>query len=413
MKTAMNLVPINEVDFKLMPNDNEYYFTISLTGNKAVHRGGHIKAHPTNFTHIVLDTNQHPTSTKAGEVPSDEEIIFILQNMFNKAVEDKDEFPSLKEKFTQDCADKLRSLFPSNKKQVVEAESIKGLRDKFFHECTERYPDITGSTLPRVSLAPHDLFEWFKPFFFSHKEDVGFKIVGTPTCSQTGIINDFVRSVSSQKESDAEEEKDNKVGQILMAFYNFYRQSRMYPTPHSAEITIKQFWDSAPEWKKYIYYPETYPIIAGGFKELLLKEKAEFQASKDALTDEMGVDDLKQNFQSIIDFIDHIIEEHTKLIDNEGVSEEVSEEWFINNGFTKRGGVVNSFSIETHRDDFHFKELSFMYNNDTHEKQWYAMFSERDQNAIHRADVVCLRRDIKYTSQIKSLITALSIENKK
>ncbi len=33
--------------------------------------------------------------------------------------------------------------------------NTKELRDKFFDECVEQ---------KKISLAPHDLFEWFKPF---------------------------------------------------------------------------------------------------------------------------------------------------------------------------------------------------------------------------------------------------------
>lgn len=42
------------------------------------------------------------------------------------------------------------------------AEVKRRLMDKFFKECTDRteyYPEF-GDTL-KVSLAPHDLFEWF------------------------------------------------------------------------------------------------------------------------------------------------------------------------------------------------------------------------------------------------------------
>ncbi len=41
-------------------------------------------------------------------------------------------------------------------------QQIKELRDKFFKECTNK--GNTGHLqLPKVVMAPHDLFEWFKP----------------------------------------------------------------------------------------------------------------------------------------------------------------------------------------------------------------------------------------------------------
>lgn len=62
-------------------------------------------------------------------------------------------------------------------------------------------------------------------------------------------------SVNEQKDAETNEAKDANIGQILMAFHNFYLQSRNYVHPHSAEVTIQQFWKSHPEWKDYIYLP--------------------------------------------------------------------------------------------------------------------------------------------------------------
>lgn len=51
-------IPAKEVDFKNMPNDEEFYFVIDLVGCKRVHRCGHIKAHPNNFKYVLLDKTQ-------------------------------------------------------------------------------------------------------------------------------------------------------------------------------------------------------------------------------------------------------------------------------------------------------------------------------------------------------------------
>jgi hypothetical protein len=51
-------VPIKSADFKKMPNDEEFYFCIDLAYNKRVHRCGHIKAHPDNFTYVFLYKSQ-------------------------------------------------------------------------------------------------------------------------------------------------------------------------------------------------------------------------------------------------------------------------------------------------------------------------------------------------------------------
>jgi len=56
----MNEVKIKDIDFKLMPNDQEFYFCIDLSGGKRVHRGGHIKAHPNNFISVLLCDAQTP-----------------------------------------------------------------------------------------------------------------------------------------------------------------------------------------------------------------------------------------------------------------------------------------------------------------------------------------------------------------
>ena len=48
-------IPAKEVDFKNMPNNEEFYFVIDLAGGKRVHRCGYIKAHPNNFGNYILN----------------------------------------------------------------------------------------------------------------------------------------------------------------------------------------------------------------------------------------------------------------------------------------------------------------------------------------------------------------------
>ena len=43
---TLHKVKIKDVDFKNMPNNEEFYFVLDLAGNKRVHRCGHIKSHP-------------------------------------------------------------------------------------------------------------------------------------------------------------------------------------------------------------------------------------------------------------------------------------------------------------------------------------------------------------------------------
>jgi len=48
-------------------------------------------------------------------------------------------------------------------------EQIKELREKFFKECTDpvKYNGKHKQSvvqIPRINMAPHDLFEWFKPY---------------------------------------------------------------------------------------------------------------------------------------------------------------------------------------------------------------------------------------------------------
>lgn len=51
-------VSIKDVDFNNMPNNEEYYFVIDLSGGKRVHRCGYIKNHPSNFSYIYLQKEQ-------------------------------------------------------------------------------------------------------------------------------------------------------------------------------------------------------------------------------------------------------------------------------------------------------------------------------------------------------------------
>ncbi len=57
-KEIIYRVEIKEVDFKNMPNNEEFYFVIDLSGGKRVHRCGHIKAYPNNFKYVFLDKSQ-------------------------------------------------------------------------------------------------------------------------------------------------------------------------------------------------------------------------------------------------------------------------------------------------------------------------------------------------------------------
>lgn len=54
------------------------------------------------------------------------------------------------------------------KEKIQKSEALAVLRDKFFDECTEPVYEVnqlTGESsatiVRKVSLAPHDLFEWF------------------------------------------------------------------------------------------------------------------------------------------------------------------------------------------------------------------------------------------------------------
>ena len=52
------VVDIKYINFKNMPNDEEFYCVIDLAGNKRIHRCGHIKKNPTNFKSVFLDKSQ-------------------------------------------------------------------------------------------------------------------------------------------------------------------------------------------------------------------------------------------------------------------------------------------------------------------------------------------------------------------
>lgn len=51
-------VAIKDVDFKNMPNGEEFYFCIDLVGNKKVHRCKHIKTLPSDLRYVLLDKSQ-------------------------------------------------------------------------------------------------------------------------------------------------------------------------------------------------------------------------------------------------------------------------------------------------------------------------------------------------------------------
>lgn len=55
---ALYQVSIKDIDFKNMPNDEEFYFVIDLAYGKRVHRCGHIKANPNNFRFVLLEKSQ-------------------------------------------------------------------------------------------------------------------------------------------------------------------------------------------------------------------------------------------------------------------------------------------------------------------------------------------------------------------
>ena len=55
--------------------------------------------------------------------------------------------------------------------------NIKDIRDKFFKECThpEKYDELKNQFLPKIIMAPHDLFEWFRPYLKSIDREISDK----------------------------------------------------------------------------------------------------------------------------------------------------------------------------------------------------------------------------------------------
>lgn len=98
-----------------------------------------------------------------------------------------------------------------------------------------------------------------------------------------------------------------------------------------------------------------------------------------------------------------------KIIDSiSSGQEELNEEWFRKNKFKEFNGVQPSFSFDIKITDHFFKAISFTYNNDTHENQYYAFFRDGyTKEPRHKDIVVCLRSDIKTPNQVMALINAL------
>ncbi len=56
--STLHKVPIKDVDFKKMPNHNEFYFVIDLSHGKRIHRAAYIKTHPNAFLFVFLCKSQ-------------------------------------------------------------------------------------------------------------------------------------------------------------------------------------------------------------------------------------------------------------------------------------------------------------------------------------------------------------------
>lgn len=51
-------VYVKDLDIKLMPNDEEFYFCIDLVGNKKVHKSKYIKSKPPHLKFVLLERDQ-------------------------------------------------------------------------------------------------------------------------------------------------------------------------------------------------------------------------------------------------------------------------------------------------------------------------------------------------------------------
>lgn len=58
IKSVLYKVSIKDLDIKKMPNDEEYYFTLDLVGNKKVHRSKYIKTLPSELRFVFLEKEQ-------------------------------------------------------------------------------------------------------------------------------------------------------------------------------------------------------------------------------------------------------------------------------------------------------------------------------------------------------------------
>jgi len=85
---------------------------------------------------------------------------------------------------------------------------------------------------------------------------------------------------------------------------------------------------------------------------------------------------------------------------------EIEEVPLLEFGFTKN---PMGYSIDIKVDDYNFKQLCVSYNNDNSSNQYYAFFRDGDPKKNRCSDdVVCLRKDLMYMSQLDIIYFALT-----
>lgn len=150
MKTLYQ-VPVKEIDFKNMPNDEEFYFVIDLAGGKRAHRCGHIKLHPNNFQFVVIDESQlspaKPKSMDSNEKPIRVRITKSGNNTWYKRGEEYFPLDESKYYFIVDRTNPedgiLGNMIPKSDCEVLADEKpISGHRQNLF----ETIQRVTGFT---------------------------------------------------------------------------------------------------------------------------------------------------------------------------------------------------------------------------------------------------------------------------
>lgn len=120
------------------------------------------------------------------------------------------------------------STTAGKKEEPEQKADWKQLREKFFNECTDAQPYINFRDNLKVSMAPHDLFEWFKKALEAIREDSSFEPEARKENNGPSVRQDSIDGLNQGTEPMAQKEETDNCEKTAIAFAEWMQRYSLY-----------------------------------------------------------------------------------------------------------------------------------------------------------------------------------------